>query len=287
MTVSVGEIRLLAGERVPEGWMICDGRSLDSSQPQYAALYAAIGRTYGSTAPGQFSLPDLRARVPIHRGPAYALGISGGAETVALTIAQIPGHSHTLFGTDTTATQVSPGGNLPAQSLRFDGYQASVPGAQQMGMSSIGEFGKGKPHENLQPFLCVNFIIAFVPSSLPRPKANVVTKQVRPAGTKAARKAKPATKAQTPPKAKPVAKGRPAAKPKPQRKPKSKAKPIKAKAPARRAKSKSTKLAKLTRRTAASTRNAASKATSKKRAGKPKGRTRSAPRTAAKRRTRR
>jgi microcystin-dependent protein len=169
MAVYAGEIRLFAGRTIPYGWMLCDGSSLPQNQSQYATLYAAIGTTYGSTAPGNFSVPDLRGRVPIHVGSGFPLAISGGAEKVSLTVAQIPAHGHALNATDTTATLPGPQDNLPAQSLRFDGYQASVPGPQQMSPDSIADFGSYSPHNNLQPFQCLNFIICVDPANQPAP----------------------------------------------------------------------------------------------------------------------
>jgi microcystin-dependent protein len=308
MTVNVGEIRLMAGPEVPDGWMICDGRTLDSSQPQYQALYAAIDRTYGSPAPGQFNLPDLRARVPIHRGPGYILGFTGGAETVALTVADIPAHRHTLYGTNTTATQISPQGNLPAQSLRFDGYQATVPGPQQMAIGSVSETGIGDPHENLQPFFCLNFIIAVVPAAAPMPRPiPKMAAVIRRPGPGTGAKAKPGAKEPAPAKARPEAKAgaaakqksakakppakvkpkpkvksKPKPKPKAKPKPKPKAKPAKAR-PAPRKRRANAMPKKANKRKAGAKRKAAPKANAKS-PRKPKA---TKPTTAAKRRTRR
>jgi microcystin-dependent protein len=281
MTVNVGEIRLFAGRRVPTGWMICDGRSLDTGT--YSQLYTAIGKTYGSTGPSSFNLPDLSARVPIHRGAAYPLGVTGGAETVTLTAAQIPTHNHTLSGTETPATLTAPDGNLPAQSSRFDGYQASVPGAQQMGSTSISvEGGAPKAHENLQPFLCINYIIAAFPAPLPAAKSKPAAPAKAAAKAKPSAKAKPAAKKQGSAKGKPVAKTK-AAKAKPSRKSKS-AKVAKAKAPkTRRAAPARAKRAGKATRKAPAKRNAARKSAPRKGASKATPGKRSAPRTASKR----
>ena len=162
MTVNVGEIRLLAGNGLPDGWLYCDGSPLSTST--YSALHAVIQFQYGGNGVDKFNLPDLRGRLPIHRGPGYALGFAGGAEKVGLSLSQIPSHGHPMYGTSTTATQATPSiDSVVAQSLRFDGYSSIVPGPQRMAPNAIGaNSGVGDPHENLQPFLCINYIIAYV-----------------------------------------------------------------------------------------------------------------------------
>jgi microcystin-dependent protein len=161
MTVTVGEIRMMAGPNiVPPYCVPCDGTSLPAAN--YQDLYNAIGEAYGTTGTGMFNLPDLRGCLPISRSTNYPLGNTGGSESVTLTTAQIPAHTHPMYGTSTTATQTTPSlTNILGQSgSRPVIYQSSVPGPQQMSSQAIGYTGDNSSHNNVQPFLCVNFVIA-------------------------------------------------------------------------------------------------------------------------------
>jgi len=93
----IGEIRMFAGNFAPQGWALCDGQLVSISQN--IALFSVIGTTFGGDGQVSFALPDLRGRVPIHRGTGSgltprAIGAAGGAEAVALTAAQMPSHTH-------------------------------------------------------------------------------------------------------------------------------------------------------------------------------------------------
>src|SRR5262245_66292769 len=88
----IGEIRMFGGNFAPAGWAFCDGSLLVISQND--ALFNLIGTTYGGDGQTTFALPDLRSRVPVHVGQGFALGQTGGAETVTLTTSQIPAHHH-------------------------------------------------------------------------------------------------------------------------------------------------------------------------------------------------
>jgi len=167
VTVNIGEIRMMALNLVPQNCVPCDGTSLPANN--YEALYTAIGTKYGSTGAGNFNLPDLRGCVPIHRSSSFPLGSTGGSELVALTSAQMPPHSHAMFGTTAAATQTTPLQNLLAQSANPGIYQSAVPGTQQMSSLAIGNSGDGTSHNNLQPFLAVNFVIAVLPLIGPPP----------------------------------------------------------------------------------------------------------------------
>jgi microcystin-dependent protein len=160
----VGEIRLFAGNFEPLGWSFCDGRTLPISENE--ALFQLIGTTYGGDGQQTFKLPDLRGRVPIHQGTgngqSYVLGESGGAEAVTLTVQQIPAHAHPLTGTNDTATQTNPGGQVPARfsQANIDPYLESTPGNFNLAQSAITPTGGSQPHTNFQPYLCMNYIIS-------------------------------------------------------------------------------------------------------------------------------
>src|SRR5579859_6106969 len=88
----IGEIRMFAGNFAPVGWAFCNGALMDIAQND--ALFNLIGTTYGGDGQTTFALPDLQSRIPVHVGPGFALGQTGGVETVTLTTNQIPAHSH-------------------------------------------------------------------------------------------------------------------------------------------------------------------------------------------------
>ena len=159
----VGEIRIFAGNFAPAGWMFCDGSSLPISENE--TLFQLIGTTYGGDGESTFNLPDLRGRVPIHQGknPStgtnYTLAENGGVETVTLTTQQIPVHNHSLLATDLAGTQVNPGGNLLANSQGPQPYLQENPDGN-LNANALAPAGGSQPHENLQPFLGLNFIIS-------------------------------------------------------------------------------------------------------------------------------
>src|ERR1700760_3508762 len=106
----VGEIRMFAGNFAPAGWMFCDGALLPISE--FETLFNLIGTTFGGDGQSTFALPDLRGRIPIHQGNGFPLAESGGAETVTLTVQQIPAHAHALLGSTNTASSNSPTSNV-------------------------------------------------------------------------------------------------------------------------------------------------------------------------------
>ncbi|UUW89110.1 tail fiber protein [Nocardioides sp. WV_118_6] len=165
----VGEIRLFAGSFAPNGWMLCQGQVLPISE--YETLFNLIGTTYGGDGQETFRLPDLQSRVPIHQGTrpggsTYQIGETGGSESVTLSPQQMPIHSHG-FGVvqGLPGTQVSPAGSVPAMSLNVVPYinEAVVdPGqaANRFAPGAITPIGGNQPHENMQPYLTINFIIS-------------------------------------------------------------------------------------------------------------------------------
>src|SRR5689334_6646109 len=111
----VGEIRIFAGNFEPAGWMFCEGQLLPISE--YETLFNLIGTTYGGDGQSTFALPDLRGRIPLHFGNGFTLAETGGAETVTLTVSQVPAHGHPLLAAAVNGDQVNPAGAVPANSF--------------------------------------------------------------------------------------------------------------------------------------------------------------------------
>ena len=162
----VGEIQMFAGTFAPKGWALCDGQLLPISQN--TALFSLLGTTYGGNGQTNFALPDLRGRAPLQPGAAaglspYDLGQAGGDETVTLVTSQIPGHSHSLNGKATAATTGAPAGDLLAKTDVNAAtaliYRPSGTSAQ-LNPQAIAPTGGTQPHNNMQPYLTVNFVIA-------------------------------------------------------------------------------------------------------------------------------
>ena len=153
----VGEIRMFAGNFAPAGWFFCSGQLLPISENEI--LFALIGTTYGGDGESTFGLPDLRGRLPIHQGGGFVLAETGGAETITLTVNQIPAHSHPYLGTTSTANDANASNNFAAQALTFFPY-LNVPPAVPMAANSVTSTGGSQPHNNFQPYLCVDFIIS-------------------------------------------------------------------------------------------------------------------------------
>lgn len=155
----VGEIRMFAGNFAPTGWLFCNGQLLPISE--YDTLFNLIGTTYGGDGQVTFALPDLRGRVPMHQGPGYIQGQQAGVESVTLGASQIPAHSHALSGSAANASTTAPAGNVPATmgAVTTFLYGTDAP-STSLSPQSVSPAGGSQPHENMQPFLCVSFIIA-------------------------------------------------------------------------------------------------------------------------------
>jgi len=152
----IGEIRMFAGNFAPVGWAFCDGTVMPISQND--ALFNLIGTTYGGDGQSTFALPNLQSRVPVHVGPGFALGQTGGAETVTLTTSQIPAHSHVPQANSAPGTQAGPSGGAWAQST-LNQFSSSSP-SLNMSPAALGSSGGSQPHDNLVPFLVINFILS-------------------------------------------------------------------------------------------------------------------------------
>ena len=157
----VGEIRMFAGNFAPAGWMFCEGQLLPISQN--ATLFQLIGTTYGGDGQNTFALPDLRGRVPIHIGqgpglPNYQLAQSAGVEEVTLTVQQIPAHAHQRVASLDIPSQSTPGNAVTGQAAAKI-YRVGGPSVT-LDLSAIASAGGSQPHQNFQPYLCVDFIIS-------------------------------------------------------------------------------------------------------------------------------
>lgn len=153
----VGEIRIFAGNFAPAGWMFCEGQLLSISENE--TLFNLIGTTYGGDGQSTFALPDLRGRLPLHMGNGFVLAETGGVEQVTLTAQQIPAHSHPLRAADVNGDQIDPTNNVLARSFSVVPYINDPPNGN-MSAAAISSVGGSQPHENFQPYLCVNFIVS-------------------------------------------------------------------------------------------------------------------------------
>ena len=158
----VGEIRMFGGNFAPAGWMFCQGQTLPISQNE--TLFNLIGTTYGGDGQETFNLPNLTGRAPVHQGTGpdgqtYQIGEMAGVEQVTLTTSQIPNHTHALLGSSAAATLTSPSGSVVGNSAQVS-YLSINTAVTAMNAQSISPVGGSQPHENMQPFLCVSFIIS-------------------------------------------------------------------------------------------------------------------------------
>jgi microcystin-dependent protein len=153
----IGEIRMFAGNFAPAGWMFCEGQLIPIAEND--TLFVVIGTTYGGDGESTFGLPDLRGRLPLHQGPGFTLGQADGVETVTLTVPQLPAHIHPLISTINVASATDPTGNLVAKPDK-NLYRPDGGSVVAMAAQSITATGGSQPHSNLQPYLCVSFIIS-------------------------------------------------------------------------------------------------------------------------------
>ncbi len=159
----LAEVRIVGFNFAPRGWAFCDGQILPINQNQ--SLYSLLGTTYGGDGRTSFALPELRGRTPIHVGNSnggdnHALGQKSGVQTVTLTAAQMTNHTHQLKASSDDGNQALPPDKVLARSVNQ--VYIDPAGKTLVGMSggSVTNIGGGQAHDNMQPYLAVNFCIA-------------------------------------------------------------------------------------------------------------------------------
>ncbi|HWS25546.1 MAG TPA: tail fiber protein [Xanthomonadales bacterium] len=158
----VAEIRIVGFNFAPAGWAFCNGQLLPLSQN--TALFSLLGTFYGGNGKSNFALPDFQGNAPMHQGQGpglseYFLGEQGGASTVSLLESEIPSHSHTLNASDNPGERNNPATNLYA--VPDSGFlYANAASMTPMSLQSLAVTGGDQPHNNMPPYLVLNFIIA-------------------------------------------------------------------------------------------------------------------------------
>ena len=158
----LAEVRIVGFNFAPRGWAFCDGQILPINQNQ--SLYSLLGTTYGGDGRTSFALPDLRGRTPVHVGGGFSQGQKSGEETHTLAANEMPQHKHTLSATTATAATGAagsqPSGKLWATSPIPIYHDYSSANAANMASSTVANAGGGQAHDNMQPYIALNFCIA-------------------------------------------------------------------------------------------------------------------------------
>jgi len=164
----LGQILLVGFNFAPQGWAFCNGQLLPINQ--FQALFALLGTTYGGNGQTTFALPDLRSRVPVHMGQGnglslYQIGEIAGVESVTLSTAQMPGHVHAIHADQAPAAVVqTPANNFLAAGIASgrpaDNYSPTLSSQVSLNPASVTSVGGSQPHNNIQPVLAMNYIIA-------------------------------------------------------------------------------------------------------------------------------
>lgn len=161
----LAEVRIVGFNFAPRGWAFCDGQILPINQNQ--SLYSLLGTTYGGDGRTSFALPDLRGRTPIHvgssNGGTHLLGQKSGEETHTLSTAEMPNHGHEMKAVTDTADTIGPGGAFYAGSPGGTAiYTAQSPTSlnKSVNAAAIPNVGGSQAHNNMQPYLALNFCIA-------------------------------------------------------------------------------------------------------------------------------
>jgi microcystin-dependent protein len=152
----LSEIKIVSFNFPPKGWALCNGQFLPINQNQ--ALFALLGTTYGGNGQTNFALPNLRGRVPIHFDASHDLGEAAGSTSVTVNIQQLPTHTHALMGSQTPGDTPSPTGTVLADSIAL--IYAAPSALTTLNPISVSSVGGSQPHNNMMPYLTLNFIIA-------------------------------------------------------------------------------------------------------------------------------
>jgi microcystin-dependent protein len=154
----MGEIKIISWNFAPQNWAFCNGQLLPINQNQ--ALFSLLGTTYGGNGQTTFALPDFRGRIPVHVGNGHLQGEAAGESSHTLIMSEMPTHPHGLQGTNNSGTAIIPTGNvLGTTPNQIYTQPASLTTLEP---SSVSNFGGSQPHENRQPYLVLNFIIALL-----------------------------------------------------------------------------------------------------------------------------
>jgi microcystin-dependent protein len=150
----LGEIKIISWNFPPKGWAFCNGQLLPINQNQ--ALFSILGTTYGGDGRVNFGLPNLQGRMPVHVGDGIVLGELGGETAHTINISELPAHNHVPVGTPANPSAPSATANL--WSARSNLYNSTS--NQAMNPACITATGGSQPHENMSPYLVLNFVIA-------------------------------------------------------------------------------------------------------------------------------
>jgi microcystin-dependent protein len=157
-TPYLGEVRVFSFNFPPRGWAFCNGQLLSISQN--TALFSLLGTIYGGNGVSTFALPNLQGCAPLHFGNNFLQGQAGGEQSHTLTFNELPLHAHFVNASGADANADTPVGNYLAQSVNFDLYSPTSANPTTLRAGTIGAAGGGQPHNNLQPYLTLNFCIA-------------------------------------------------------------------------------------------------------------------------------
>ena len=155
-TPFLGEIKIISWNYAPKGWAFCNGQLLPINQNQ--ALFSILGTTYGGDGRVNFALPDYRGRIPIHQGAGFVIGQKGGQEVHTITQSEMPAHIHLLQANKLASDSNALSGDLLG--LVSGGIYGNPTNATTLLPSTITNVGGSQPHENRQPYLVLNFVIA-------------------------------------------------------------------------------------------------------------------------------
>lgn len=154
----LAEIRIMSFNFPPKGWALCNGQLLPINQNQ--ALFSLLGTTYGGDGRVNFALPNLQGRTAIHTGQGHTLGELGGEQTHTLSIAELPGHIHTVNATTAPASDATPNPNMMLATSTGASFYGSPQNLVNMDPSTVAVAGGSQPHVNMQPYLTLEFCIA-------------------------------------------------------------------------------------------------------------------------------
>jgi microcystin-dependent protein len=153
---------MFGGNFPPNGWAFCDGQTMPIAEND--VLFTLIGTTYGGDGQETFNLPDLQCRVPLHNGTlsgnTFQIAEKAGVESVTLTTQQMPTHTHPLLASDVQGTLQNPGNALTARSHTANVFLYVENPAGDAMAPAIGGVGGSQPHDNMMPYLCINFILS-------------------------------------------------------------------------------------------------------------------------------